>query len=72
MSVDMVSRDVGKRIASHAGVLQWHGVTCEQHGDRLMAFEVGTRVTRHEVIDASHWVDVTDWSSQQLYRWLGY
>ena len=70
--IDMVSADVSKRIASHAGVLRWHGIDCELHGDRLMALEVGTIETCGEVREVSSWTDVTDFSSQALYRWLGY
>ena len=70
---DMVSRDVGKRIACYAGALQWHSVDCVRQGDRLMALGVATLQTpdgkRHQ---RNTWVDVTEWSMQEVYRWLGY
>ena len=39
---------------------------------RVMAAEAATVKTAGGIIDASRWVDVTDWSIQDLYRWLGY
>lgn len=55
-------------------VLNNHYVSTKLIGTRLFALEESTTFDRKTGIsyDSSRWVNVTNWSTKQLYDWLGY
>jgi predicted glycoside hydrolase/deacetylase ChbG (UPF0249 family) len=54
--------------------LDAHGIQCRTVDGRLQALSVWTEVSsdRTPADIRTEWVDVTDWDSLQLRRWLGY
>lgn len=51
-----------------AGILDAHGIVTKTENGRLYAYEVGT-INGELHIDL---VDVTDFTTAELYTWLGY
>ena len=51
-----------------AAILQAHHIAYRFDGGRLFAEEV----SKFGSLSAAKWIDVTDWTSDTLARWLGY
>lgn len=54
-------------------ILDTHGIDTIQHKDKLFALSVYTYTdTDGQTACGSEWVDVTGFTTKQLYNWLGY
>lgn len=54
-------------------IIASHGIDTRIVGDRLLAQDNWAKTLPDgNVLHGFHWVDVTDWLSCELYRWLGY
>lgn len=53
-------------------VLNQHGMEHKMESGQLLAYEVMTRLVNGHVEPCGDWVDVTGWTANKLYAWLGY
>jgi hypothetical protein len=50
-------------------IMQAHSIHTTRNGNRLRALDV---IVGPSGEDCSSWVDYTDWTVADVYRWLGY
>jgi hypothetical protein len=53
-------------------ILIAHSVDVSCDRGRVWALSRASRFVADSVVDASEWLDVTDWSVREIYHWLGY
>ena len=39
---------------------------------RLLVYEIATQRINDTVVNASKWIDITDYNVEELFSWLGY